>query len=287
MKNVLTFKWPKTTPFDEVTRTLDGFSYAVHVPLDQKGKEKMNGVIAFSDAESAYKIYNDPTAKGTLHLSMQQETIAPLFSLSQDELHKVPQKHFNGTIKVVDRYNDVTPALQDLLQRRPLSDFHESDPLIIGLDCEWKPGMQNPVALLQLASNEHAILLRLLEIRKEARDFPPSLRDFLAHPGIRKVGQQVDGDVFKLRKDHSLVTINYEPLSAFPIWHRCKPRKLNYLSAYFLGTCGDKSSQLTNWELPLTRKQIEYAASDAWYSKLVYDKMRSIKYDPVKGVIVP
>ena len=58
----------------------------------------------------------------------------------------------------------------------------------VGLDCEWTPmmvrGQQQNVALVQLATRQHCVLLRVGQMRPP---MPPHLRELLASPTILKV----------------------------------------------------------------------------------------------------
>ncbi|KAK7058307.1 hypothetical protein VNI00_001938 [Paramarasmius palmivorus] len=87
-------------------------------------------------------------------------------------------------------------------------------PSQLGLDLEWKPTYvkntpENPVALLQLASESNIYLFHLSRIRA----FPERLRFVLENPYILKTGVGIQGDVRKLYNDWGVSVVSCVDLS--------------------------------------------------------------------------
>jgi len=62
-----------------------------------------------------------------------------------------------------------------------------------------------------------------------------------------------------------------------PLAQRTVPRSLAALSAVFLGAKVDKKERRTNWERQLTDEQLLYAATDAWASLVVYERILAVQ----------
>lgn len=162
--------------------------------------------------------------------------------------------------------------------------------MVIGFDTEsravFRPNVPNsPISLLQLASDSHALLVRL--IHKRQPTLPASLLRLLMDPDIVKVGQSIGGDLkllveqFQLPrsalsapKQHSFVDLSdiSEPFKfAAP--------GLQSLVAGLMGNHLSKAQQCSNWEArpSLSPKQIEYAALDAIVSKQLYHRLHELR----------
>ncbi|CAN6204400.1 unnamed protein product, partial [Urochloa humidicola] len=77
-------------------------------------------------------------------------------------------------------------------------------PLIVGLDCEWKPDdhswSTSKVAILQLCTGTRCLILQLLYVDR----VPASVKSLLADPGVRFVGVGVGEDAAKLAAHYGL-----------------------------------------------------------------------------------
>ena len=84
-------------------------------------------------------------------------------------------------------------------------------------------------------------------------------------------------DVRGLRRD-----FNCEPEGMLDLNRFAKKKKfqsigVQKLSALVLGIYVDKKQQLSNWEnSPLSREQQLYAATDAWVSYAIYEKIKDL-----------
>ena len=141
---------------------------------------------------------------------------------------------------------------------------------IIGIDTETKPsfkkGQMNTVALLQIATDKKAYIVRLKKVKMSQR-----LADIFANEAIKKIGIAIFDDLKDLKKiipftDKSVVDLNLlAPKLGFESIGAKK------LSALVLGIRISKRQQVSNWELEkLSQAQIDYAATDAWICREIY-----------------
>ncbi|CAE6525389.1 unnamed protein product [Rhizoctonia solani] len=154
-----------------------------------------------------------------------------------------------------------------------------------GFDIEWKPSFvkgrpEAPIALLQLARPDQIFLIQLTAMKS----FPSKLRDVLEDYEVVKAGVGIAGDAKKLWRDYGVSLLGAVELSKLarvsdpPRWAASKRGELIGL-ARLVETYRShrmmKSTkvQLSNWELPLGPKQIEYAASDALAGAIVYQHL--------------
>ncbi|THV06085.1 hypothetical protein K435DRAFT_712134, partial [Dendrothele bispora CBS 962.96] len=87
----------------------------------------------------------------------------------------------------------------------------------LGFDLEWKPNYvpgrpENPVALVQLASEHHTFLVQVSRMRPQ---FPLSVQQVLENPCIPKTGVGIQGDVKKLWSDCHVSVTSCVDLSLF------------------------------------------------------------------------
>ncbi|RCV23700.1 hypothetical protein SETIT_5G027800v2 [Setaria italica] len=148
-------------------------------------------------------------------------------------------------------------------------------PLIVGLDCEWKPNYcswtTSKVAILQLCAGARCLILQLLYVDR----IPASVRGLLADPDVRLVGIGVGEDAAKLAADYGL-----ECAAPVDLEGRCNDhlglyggggRRLGLkgFAREVLGLVMEKPRHVTmsNWEKhDLDVAQIQYACIDAYVS---------------------
>jgi len=146
---------------------------------------------------------------------------------------------------------------------------------LLGFDMEWKPnfgpGEENPIALIQLSTDTDTFLFHLPRMGFE---IPPGLQKILEDPRIKKVGFGLTEDV-KLLFKHSINPVSTYDLDILIKSLGWGPTSLQLLTARVLDLYIDKRRKITcsNWEKPLTREQIIYAATDAWVVLKLYRKL--------------
>ena len=183
-------------------------------------------------------------------------------SITVEEINELPPLQFNGEIVMVDNltiYNKIIANLQK--------------ETILGFDTETKPafqkGVTHKVCLLQLSTDTTCYLFRLHKI-----GFPIELQQILAPPLIVKAGAATADDIKGLQKLAHFEANNFHDLQKMALKKGITDIALKKMVAIILGYRISKRQKLTNWEAPeITPSQQIYAATDAWVSKLLYDKL--------------
>ena len=187
--------------------------------------------------------------------------------IQKDQLKSYPLQSFDGEISFFHALNqeDRKNALQDLGSQK-----------ILGIDTETKPsftkGVQNPLALLQIYLPHRVILFQL---RKYS--LPIEICEILENPNITKVGVGLRDDIRGLRRDYNCELVGTLDLNHFAKKKKFQSIGVQKLSALVLGIYVDKKQQLSNWERnPLSKEQQLYAATDAWVSYAIYEKIKDL-----------
>lgn len=205
---------------------------------------------------------------------MSEENCSLKKSISNDEMSALPLSSFAGTIHLVERIEEVNPAL-DYLKNQTL----------LGFDTETKPsyskGQNNPVSLLQLSTSDQAFLFRINKI-----GLPAGLIKILASPKILKIGAAIRDDIKILQKICHFKSDGFIELQAMVEDYGIENFSLKKLSAIVLGFRISKSQRLTNWDATeLTESQQVYAATDAWVAYEIYTRL--LEMPVVAGAFIP
>jgi ribonuclease D len=183
--------------------------------------------------------------------------------ISKTEINELPMGQFEGDIVLVDRMEQVREVLDEIEKHRHL-----------GFDTETKPaftkGTQHKVALLQLATEDIAFLIRINQI-----GVPEELLEVLQSRSVTKIGAAVLDDLRALQK----IKRGFVPGNFFDLNDELK--KVGFqnvgvrnLAAMVLNMRISKTEQVSNWEAStLTEKQMVYAATDAWACLQVFKKL--------------
>lgn len=146
---------------------------------------------------------------------------------------------------------------------------------IWGFDTETKPcfrkGAANRknVALLQLSSREKTYIFRLSKI-----GLHKELCDFLSSDRFTKIGLSSRDDIKGLQKLSPFTAAGFIDLQSIAPDYGIEEKSLRKMAAIVLGFRISKAQQLSNWESDvLTSKQIRYAATDSWVTRLIYMEM--------------
>ncbi len=179
--------------------------------------------------------------------------------ITKEEIKTFELDNYSGEIVIVETNEALAKACKEILECN-----------LIGIDTETKPsfkkGVINQVALLQIATDVKAYIIRLklVEMSKE-------LAEIFSNKEITKVGIAVRDDLKDLKKirpfnEQSVVDLNVlAPQLGFESIGAKK------LSALVLGFRISKRQQVSNWEaVNLTQAQIDYAATDAWICREIY-----------------
>ncbi|MCF6240200.1 MAG: 3'-5' exonuclease domain-containing protein 2 [Bacteroidales bacterium] len=185
-------------------------------------------------------------------------------SISREEMNELPLKAFEGKIHVVEKEDDIRKAVAFLSQ------FDK-----IGFDTETKPafkkGKTNKVALLQLSNSDTAFLFRL-----NGNGLHPDIANLLANKSIVKIGVAIRDDIIALQKLRKFEADAFVDLQSFVKNLGFQNFSLQKLAALVLGFRISKAKRLSNWESQhLSKAQLKYAATDAWVSLEIYNKLLS------------
>jgi ribonuclease D len=182
--------------------------------------------------------------------------------ITKEEINTLELDKYTGEIVMVETKSALEKACKEIL---------ECD--IIGIDTETKPsfkkGVINSVALLQIATDKMAYIIRLKMV-----EMSEELAAIFANKDVVKVGIAVRDDLKDLKKikpfnEQSVIDLNVlAPQLGFESIGAKK------LSALVLGIRISKRQQVSNWEaVDLTQAQIDYAATDAWICREIYLKL--------------
>lgn len=144
-----------------------------------------------------------------------------------------------------------------------------------GFDTETRPAFKKgevyQVALLQLATDTDAFVIRLHRINKFE-----IFKDIFENSDVLKVGLAIHDDLRQLQKKFV-----FTPQKFVELQHLAKAKGLlNFglkgMAEEVLQATISKGPKTTNWEAhELTDRQILYAATDAWIGLKLYQKLMS------------
>ncbi|KAL0033286.1 hypothetical protein WJX77_001863 [Trebouxia sp. C0004] len=163
---------------------------------------------------------------------------------------------------------------------------------MVGLDVEWKPntcGQQNPASILQVATHSWVLLFDMLRLQK-SQALDTCLATLLQSSSIVKLGCRLSDDVSKLHRSYPGMQAFQQALALLDLtgpWslymqtynsqelqgrRRGAPVGLSNMAHSLLGKPLNKAMQMSDWEhRPLSSKQTEYAALDAFVLLDLYD----------------
>lgn len=197
-------------------------------------------------------------------------------SITKDEIALLPIRAFDGKINIPLTDNEIQSAVDYLRQYD-----------VIGFDTETRPcfrkGQHNQVALLQLSAGNEAFLFRINKI-----GLPDNVKMLLADPSIAKVGAAIHDDLKGLKKISPFEPANFIDVQTIAKSLGIENLGLKPLAALLMGFRISKAQQTSNWEIQyLTDAQKLYAATDAWVSLEIYNKLLECKNQinpvPVEG----
>ncbi len=137
----------------------------------------------------------------------------------------------------------------------------------------FRKGQHNQVALLQLSAGDEAFLFRINKI-----NLPENVKLLLADPSIAKVGAAIHDDLKGLKKISPFEPANFIDVQTIAKSMGIENLGLKPLAALLMGFRISKAQQTSNWEIQyLTDAQKLYAATDAWVSLEIYNKLLECK----------
>ncbi len=183
-------------------------------------------------------------------------------TISKEEIAELPIMAFDGKISVPLTRDQIEEAVSYLRQFK-----------VLGFDTETRPnfrkGQHNTVALLQLSAGDRAFLFRLNKIR-----LPNVVKQLLADESIIKVGAAIHDDLKALVSLSPFVPGGFVDVQSMAKQVGIEQAGLRPLAAMLMGIRISKAQQTSNWEISyLTEAQLLYAATDAWVSLEIYNRL--------------
>ena len=188
-------------------------------------------------------------------------------AFSKDEVNSLPLFRYEGPVTLVRTRDDLSAAMERINEERLLGFDTESKPI-------FRKGAVNPPTLMQIACSDIVFLIQLnwLPFNKE-------VATFLADPERIKTGVAIGDDIRMLNKIHPFTAAGLVDLRDIAHIKNLSTRGLRTLAANFLHLRISKNAQCSNWgNKELSAQQITYAATDAWVSRLVYERMSEIGF---------
>lgn len=147
----------------------------------------------------------------------------------------------------------------------------------LGFDTEtrasFRKGEVYKVALLQLATNNDAFLIRLHGIKNFG-----SIKAVLENPEVLKAGVAIRDDLKNLQKLFKFNPQNFIELQDLAKKKGLKNFGLKGMTEEVLQSRLSKAAKITNWEVArLTDQQILYAATDAWIGLVLLQALNKPK----------
>ena len=185
--------------------------------------------------------------------------------LSKTEINSLPLRYYNGPIRIIQTAEQAKDACTILIKEK-----------LLGFDTETRPafnkGQSYLPSLLQLAGTKVVYLFQLSKC-----GLPDSITNLLSNVNIIKSGVAIDQDLIELQQ-----ILNFKPGGFIDLGDIARSNGLPHhglrgLAAFLLNFRISKSSRTSNWSAnQLTKKQIRYAATDAWLGRELYLKYKQI-----------
>ena len=186
--------------------------------------------------------------------------------LSKTEINSLPLRYYNGPIRIIQTAEQAKDACTILIKEK-----------LLGFDTETRPafkkGQSYLPSLLQLAGTKVVYLFQLSQC-----GLTDSIIILLSNVNIIKSGVAINQDLTELQQ-----ILNFEPAGFVDLGDIARSKGLPHhglrgLAAYLLKFRISKSGRTSNWSAnQLTKKQIKYAATDAWVGRELYLKYKQIK----------
>lgn len=186
--------------------------------------------------------------------------------LSKTEINSLPLRYYNGAIRIIQTAEQAKDACTILIKEK-----------LLGFDTETRPafkkGQSYLPSLLQLAGTKVVYLFQLSQC-----GLTDSIIILLSNVNIIKSGVAINQDLTELQQ-----ILNFEPAGFVDLGDIARSKGLPHhglrgLAAYLLKFRISKSGRTSNWSAnQLTKKQIKYAATDAWVGRELYLKYKQIK----------
>lgn len=184
-------------------------------------------------------------------------------TIDKKVISEMEKDHFPGRIIIIFTVDEARKAVSYL-----------NTCSVVGVDTETRPsfrkGKVNSVALLQISTPDTCFLFRLNRI-----GIPDFLEEFIQND-VLKIGLSLRDDFNMLRRANNKDPRvgNWIELQDFVSHFGIAEKSLQKIYAILFGKKISKSQRLSNWEADvLTEAQQLYAATDAWATLRIYQKL--------------
>lgn len=179
--------------------------------------------------------------------------------ITKSEINELPLIAWEGRIEILNTIDEMAAAIEKLK--------HET---ILGFDTETRPtfkkGDYYPPALIQLGTTDCVYLFRISNTKTLAPLLP-----ILESHAILKTGVAIKDDVKELRAMEDFSPGGFVEIADITLKLGYQNRGLRALAGLLMQGRISKAAQVSNWARPeLDKKQIRYAATDAWISRELY-----------------
>ena len=188
-------------------------------------------------------------------------------SFTKDEVNTLPLFRYEGNVGLVRTPADLKMAIERIRQEK-----------LLGFDTESRPcftkGASSLPALIQVACSDIVFLFQLTWL-----SFDKKIASILADEDLIKTGVAIGDDIRMLAKMHRFTGAGLVDLKEVALAKGLATHGLRPLAANFLRVRISKNAQCSNWEhKELTAQQIAYAATDAWISRQIYERMSELGF---------
>ena len=183
--------------------------------------------------------------------------------ITKEEVDKMDPIQYEGPITVIESMEAFRGEIG-----------HMASCPVLGFDTETRPSFKKgkvyPTSMIQLASHDHAWLIRVSRL-----GYPKRLLELLSNEEVLKVGVGLNDDLRKMLFDHRFEPGGFLDLQRYVEAFQIGEKGLKKMVAIVLGRRISKSQQVSNWNADrLTEAQLRYAATDAWICLKIYSSLR-------------
>lgn len=190
--------------------------------------------------------------------------------ISKEIINAMPLLGYEGPVDLISNEESLARAVEEIGRET-----------VLGFDTESRPafrkGQSFPVSLVQLAG-EHKVWL--FQIGKIVQ--PELLWELFERPQLLKAGVAIADDIKKLQDLHPFKPAGFVEIATLSQKVGILNTGLRSLSGLLLNFRISKRAQVSNWaRSDLSEAQIQYAATDAWVSRLLYFRMLNLKREDI------
>ncbi|MBC2596148.1 3'-5' exonuclease domain-containing protein 2 [Ruficoccus amylovorans] len=206
---------------------------------------------------------------GNNTVDLEQETgteaLPYATSISKSEINDLPLFRYEGTIHLIDNEAEARKAVKILKKEQ-----------VLGFDTESRPSFRKGdhylPSLVQFASATEVYLFQIGQF-----DGIGVLSPIFGSKSIAKVGVALHDDVRRLQEIAPFKDRGFVEIATMTKQLGINNTGLRSLAAILLGFRISKGAQVSNWARSnLSHSQLVYAATDAWVSRLLYEKAQSL-----------